>query len=220
MTYVLHIGDPAYSSWSLRGWLLLRAFGIPFETRLHRMYDPAFDAYQAAEAPARTVPMLEWTEGGRRARVWDSLAIAETLAERHPDAGLWPADPTARAAARTLAAEMHAGFAALRAAAPMNTRRTPRPIAVGEPVAKDLSRLAEIWTWALDHFGGPWLGGARFCAADAFYAPVAFRIAGYALPVAPAARRYADALLDHAAVAEWRAMAAADPRFIGRYESI
>jgi glutathione S-transferase len=220
MTYVLHIGDTPYSSWSLRGWLLLHAFGLPFETRLHRMYDPAFDAYRAAQAPARTVPLLDWGESGRTARVWDSLAIAETLAERHPEAGHWPAAPESRGAARSMAAEMHAGFAALRQAAPMNVRRDGPALAPSDAVRADLARLCALWGWALDRFGGPWLSGADFCAADAFYAPVAFRIRGYRLPVAGAAEAYAQRLLDHPSVAAWEAQARADPRRIPFYESI
>jgi glutathione S-transferase len=220
MAYTLHIGDPAYSSWSLRGWLLLRAFGIPFETRLHRMCDPAFDAYRASQAPARTVPMLEWRDAAGAIRVWDSLAIAETLAERHPDAGLWPSATEPRAAARTLSAEMHAGFAALRAEAPMNTRRHGLPVAVSAALRADMDRLAEIWVWALERFGGPWLAGGRFCAADAFFAPVAFRIVGYALPADDVSLRYAERLPGHQAVAEWRALADLDPRRIDYYETI
>jgi len=101
--YVLHIGDKAYSSWSLRSWLLLLAFGPPFREQTHAMYDPAFDTCQAGHAPVRTVPMLSFTEGGRDVRVWDTLAIAETLAGRHPDAGHTPTRATGRATRRRAA---------------------------------------------------------------------------------------------------------------------
>lgn len=220
--YVLHIGDKPYSSWSLRGWLLLRAFGLPFRERLHPMYDPAFDAYRAEYAPARTVPMLEFGDGGRAVRLWDTLAIAETLAERHPDAGHWPRDPAPRAAARALAAEMHSGFAALRAAAPMNTRRDKPLAAVAPEVAADLDRLAQLWTWARGLAGerGPYLFGAAFTAADAFFAPVAFRVKGYRLPVGPDAAAYCAALRAHPAVAAWAADADASPRRVDFYESL
>jgi glutathione S-transferase len=222
MTYVLHIADKPYSSWSLRGWLLLEAFGLPFEERLHRLYDPEFDAYRASVAPARAVPCLEWVEAGERVVLWDSLAIAETLAERHPEAGLWPDGAGPRAAARAMAAEMHAGFMALRQAAPMNSRREARPIAVSEAVRENLDRLSALWGWARGRWGagGPYLFGARFTAADAFFAPVAFRVSGYALPVPAEAAAYLAALRAHPAVAAWVADAARDPRRIERYEAV
>ena len=175
--YRLSTGDKAYSSWSLRGWLLLAAFNLPFEDVPVRMYDPEFDAMKAAKAPARTVPILEWDQDGQTRRVWDTLAIAETLAERHPQAGIWPADPWPRAIARTLAAEMQSGFPAFRNACPMNIHRDPAPLkAPPDGVAGDVARLGELWRWALTETGGPWLGGPRFSAADAFYAPVALRL--------------------------------------------
>ncbi|MFN3615214.1 MAG: glutathione S-transferase [Rubrimonas sp.] len=227
MAYIIHIGDTPYSSWSLRGWLLLAAFDLPCDIRLHRMYDPAFAAFQRAAAPARTVPTLEWDQDGQPVRVWDSLAIAETLAERHPAAGHWPEDPAARAAARSLAAEMHSGFVALRQACPMNVRRKgvqPRAFANGTPesVATDLSRLAAIWAWARGRWGagGPFLFGARFTAADVFFAPVAFRVVGYGLVMEREALDYVAALLAHPSVAAWRDMAFADERFIEDYERI
>ena len=216
--YRLTIGDTAYSSWSLRGWLLLAGFDLPFEERLVRMYDPAFDAMQVANAPARTVPQIEWDEDGRTHRVWDTLAIAETLAERHPQAGIWPADVGHRAIARSLAAEMHSGFSALRDACPMNIHRPPAPLkAPLEGVAQDVARLGLLWSWALAQTGGPWLGGPRFSAADAFYAPVVLRLHEYALS-APGTGAYADRLLAHPAVARWIAMAKADPRRLTLYD--
>ena len=219
--YMLHIGDKPYSSWSLRGWLLLRAFGLPFEERLHRMYDPEFDAYRASHPARRSVPALEWVEDGATRMVWDTMAIAETLAERHPDAGHWPADAAARAAARICAAQMHAGFTALRSAAPMNTRRD-RPLAVSDAMRDDLDRLQALWAWARGSHGadGPWLFGARFSAADAFFAPVAFRVIPYHLPLDGPGRAYVEALRDHPAVREWTDAAAADPRVIDHYEAI
>jgi len=216
--YTLIIGDKAYSSWSLRGWLLLAGFGLPFRERLAPMYDPGFERLAAEHAPARTVPQLEWQEAGRTHRIWDSAAIAETLAERHPEAGIWPADPWARAVARTVAAEMHSGFAVLRSACPMNLHREARPLA--EPpgdLARDLDRLGELWAWARREAGGPWLGGAEFSAADAFYAPVAFRLRSYALTT-PETEPYVTAVLSHEAVERWRADAVADPRRLTLYD--
>jgi len=148
--YRIFTGDKAHSSWSLRGWLMLAAFDLRFEDVPVRMYDPAFDALKAACTPARTVPIPEWDEDGRTRRVWDLLAIAETLYERHPDAGIWPADPGLRALARVLAAEMHYSFAALRDACPMNIHRTPSPLwKPPEGVAADVARIGELWSWAL-----------------------------------------------------------------------
>ncbi len=224
MNYVLHVADTAYSSWSLRGWLALHAFGLPFEHRLHRLYEPDMDAFRAAHEPARTVPALGWREGGEDVFVWDSLAIVETLAERHRDAGHWPEPPAARAAARALAAEMHSGFRDLRVAAPMNTHRRDRPAQTppSDGVRADLARLEALWGWARGRWGagGPYLFGAAFTAADAFFAPVAYRVTGYALPVAGPARAYAEALQAHPSVAAWAEMADADARRIDRYERI
>jgi len=216
--YRILTGDKAYSSWSLRGWLLLAAFDLPFEDRPVRMYDPEFDAMKAANAPARTVPTLEWDQDGVTRWVWDTLAIAETLAERHPEAGIWPADRHHRAIARTLAAEMHAGFAALRSACPMNIHRDPTPLKnPPEGVAADVTRLGELWRWALAETDGPWLGGPRFSAADAFYAPVALRLHEYALSALGSAD-YVKRLLDHSAVTNWISMAKADSRRLTRYD--
>lgn len=216
--YRIYTGDKAYSSWSMRGWLMLAAFGLPFEDRPVPMYDPAFDAYQKAKAPVRTVPMLEWDEAGATRRVWDTLAIAETLNERHPEAQIWPADPHHRAIARSLAAEMHSGFAALRAACPMNIHRAPAPHpALPESAGADAARARRLWAWALTATGGPWLGGPAFSAVDAFYAPLALRFEEYALPT-EGVSHYLDQLLVHPAVARWVAGAKADPRRLARYD--
>jgi glutathione S-transferase len=218
--YTVTIGDKAYSSWSMRGWLLLAAFRIRFEEETVPMYTAAFEAMQRERAPARTVPMIEWREEGRVRRVWDSLAIAETLAERHPAAGIWPRDRRLREIARCLAAEMHSGFEVLRRACPMNLHRDGRPLP--EPpdgLEADLDRLAALWTWALAETGGPWLAGPEFSAADAFHAPVATRLRSYAL-VRPETAGYAERVLGHEAVRRWTGSARADPRRIARYEEM
>lgn len=216
--YRIVIGDKAFSSWSLRGWLSLAAFGLDFEEVPVRMYDPEFEAMKAARAPARTVPILEWDEGGLIHRVWDSLAIAETVAERHADAGHWPADPRCRMVARALAAEMHSGFAALRGICPMNLHRDgSAPVAAGPDLAADLDRLETLWSWALSETGGPWLGGAAFSMADVFYVPVAFRITGYGLG-RPGLDPMVARLLNHPPVRDWQSQALADPRRIAIYD--
>ena len=205
MTYDLILGDYAYSSWSLRGWLLLDRFGLPYRTRLVDFNASASVGEQLADlAPARTVPTLVTPEG---AIVSDSLAIAEELASRHPDAGIWPADPRARATARTLAAEMHSGFAALRTACPMNLRTAYTGVSPSEAVLADLARIETLWNHARAICAppGPWLCG-DYSAADAFFAPVTARIAGYDLPVSDAARAYVAAHLADPAFRRWRAM--------------
>lgn len=204
MTCTLAIGDRAYSSWSLRGWLLFDAFGIPVTLRQARLHTDELPRLLAAEfAPARSVPALRLADG---AVVMDSLAIAEELASRHPEAGHWPADPAHRAAARSLAAEMHAGFQALRSHCPMNLRASYTDCAPPAEVLADLARLEAIWAWARETTGspGPWLCGA-YSAADVFHAPVATRIATYNLPVGPAAQAYVDAHLSHPSFRRWRA---------------
>lgn len=216
--YTLTIGDKAYSSWSMRGWLLLAAFRIKFVEELVRMYDPAFDAMQAETAPARTVPQLSWTEDGRTRRIWDTAAIAETLAERHPGAGHWPRERAHREVARVLVAEMHSGFSVLRSACPMNIHRQATPLAAEpEGLSADLDRLAALWAWAREETGGPWLAGELFTAADAFYAPVASRLSSYAL-VRPETAEIVEKILGHDAVRQWFAAAKADPRRLARYD--
>lgn len=206
MTYTLAIGDRAYSSWSLRGWLLFEKFGIPVSTELLNFNDGSVADQLAAIglAPARTVPTLKTAEG---AILSDSLAIAEELASRHPEAGHWPSDPKARAIARTLAAEMHSGFGPLRETCPMNLRVSYHGFEPPEEVLADLARLEEIWALARRETGatGPWLCG-DYSIADVFYAPVAMRIATYGLPVGPEALAYVDAHLSDPALRRWRAM--------------
>ena len=214
MSHDLLIGDRAYSSWSLRGWLLFEAFDLPVRPVLVHMYDPAFRETLADWPPARTVPVAR-----RGDVVWsDSLAIAEGLAESDPRAGHWPRDAPSRALARSMVAEMHSGFCALRAACPMNLRVAWRGFDVGNAVRADLDRIAMLWARARDMAGdGPWLFGA-YSAADAFFAPVAMRIAGYALPVPDTARAYVDAHLAHTPLRRWRAMGEAADRTLREYD--
>jgi glutathione S-transferase len=202
VTWTLAIGERCYSSWSLRAWLLFDAFGIPVTTVSAPMYTPGFSRVLARFAPARTVPAARVSE----AIIWDSLAIAEELASRHPEAGHWPADPVRRAAARSMAAEMHSGFAALRNHCAMNLRTAYRDVPVPETVRTDLDRIERLWSQA-----DGWLFG-KYCAADAFFAPVAMRIAGHDLQVGRAARAYVDRHLAHGPLRRWRALGlAVDP---------
>lgn len=208
MTYDLAIADRAYSSWSLRGWLLFDAFGLPVRTHTARLYTDEVQQLLTGFFPARTVPAMRTPDG---TVVPESLAIAEELASRHPDAGLWPADPAARAVARALASEMHAGFTALRSHCPMNLRVSYSDCAPTDAVRTDLARLELLWSWARRQTGAQdaWLCGA-YSAADAFFAPVAARIAGYNLPVGAEAAAYVAAHLAHPSFRRWRAMGFAD----------
>ncbi len=204
MTYQLAIGDYAYSSWSLRGWLLFEKFGIERVTTLVDFSTKDVAEQMRAFHPARTVPTMRTPDG---AVVSDSLAMAEELASRHPEAGYWPANPKARATARALAAEMHSSFFALRGECPMSLRTAYDWTQPSEAVLQDLARIEEIWTYARTTCApeGPWLCG-EYGAVDAFFAPVAARIAGFSLPVSDAAMAYVHAHLSDPAFRRWRAM--------------
>lgn len=208
MSYTLIIGDRSYSSWSLRGWLLFDAFGIAVKTRFARLYSDELPQMLAPYAPARTAPTMICDDG---TVVFESLAIAEELASRHPDARIWPQDARARATARVLASEMHAGFTALRSHCAMNLRVSYTDCAPTDAVLADLARLQAIWAWARVQSGaqGPWLCG-EYSAADVFFAPVAARIAGHNLPVSTAAQDYVAAHLAHPSFRRWRAMGHVD----------
>lgn len=212
MAYRLVMGNQAYSSWSLRGWLLLRAFGIDFEHEVVRLFVPGYQDFLDACHPAASVPALRVTDDEGSFVVWDSLSIAEFLHERHPDAGIWPANTRARAAARSLCAEMHSSYTALRGSMPMNLRREYRSFVADPATQTDIDRIQALWTWAMQHWGGegPYLFGARFCAADAFYAPLASRFRTYGVPLEAGPKRYADALLANPATREFYAAGLAE----------
>ena len=207
MPYDLVIGDRAYSSWSLRGWLLFDAFGLPVKTHSVRLYTDELATMLKGYFPAKTAPTMRTPDG---VVVPETIAIAEELATRHPEAGIWPTDPKARAIARVLAAEMHAGFVALRDHCPMNLRVSYTDCAPPDTVLADLKRLELLWKWAQDQTGShTWLCGT-YSAADAFYAPVAARVATYNLRLGPQAQAYVDAHLAHPSFRQWRAMGMAD----------
>ncbi|CAM8667897.1 Gst Glutathione S-transferase [Paracoccaceae bacterium] len=207
MTYDLVIGDRAYSSWSLRGWLLFDAFGLPVKLHTARLYTDELPTLLKQFHPGKTAPTMRTPDG---VVVPETIAIAEELASRHPEVGIWPPDPKARAVARVLAAEMHAGFTALRSHCPMNLRVSYTDCAPPEAVLADLARLEVIWDWARDQTGSTvWLAG-DYSAADAFFAPVATRIATYNLPVSDRAMAYVQAHLAHPSFRRWRAMGLVD----------
>ncbi|MFM7656849.1 MAG: glutathione S-transferase N-terminal domain-containing protein [Paracoccaceae bacterium] len=207
MTYDLVIGDRAYSSWSLRGWLLFDAFDLPVRLHVARLYTDELPRLLKQFHPGKTAPTMRTPDG---VVVPETIAIAEELASRHPEAGIWPADPKARAVARVLAAEMHAGFTALRSNCPMNLRVSYEDCAPPQAVLDDLARLEVIWDWARAETGAKvWLAG-DYSAADAFFAPVATRIATYNLPVSDRAMDYVQAHLAHPSFRRWRAMGLVD----------
>lgn len=204
MTYDLFLGDRTFSSWSLRGWLMFVKFDIPVTTRFVGLYSGTMARDLAPLAPARLVPSLRLPDG---TVVGETLAMAETLAERHPDAGLWPVDAADRATARWLVSEMHAGFSALRGDCPMQLLRQYDGFAPSDAVRDDLARLETLWDHAraTRKVDGPWLFGA-YSLADVFYAPVCARIAGYGLPVGKAAQDYVATTLGDPTFRRWRAM--------------
>ncbi|MBR9650964.1 glutathione S-transferase [Thalassovita aquimarina] len=203
MSYQLYIGDQSFSSWSLRGWLMLEKFGLPYETHLAGLYSSTFQQDLAGLSPAHLVPVLKTPEG---TVIGETQAIAEELNSRHPELQMWPEDPAARAFARWISAEMHAGFAVLRAECPMQLLHQYAGFAVSDTLRADLDRLELLWTKAREDFGaeGPWLFG-RYSLADCFYAPVAARIAGYDLPVGDVASYYVATTLADPAFQSWRA---------------
>ena len=198
-TLTLVLGTKNYSSWSLRPWLLLRHLGIAFAERVIHFDTQEFATQVPQLSPSRRVPVLLHGE----LRVWDSLAICEYASELAGGRG-WPADPALRAEARSLAAEMHAGFPALRAACPMNARARNRRVPMTPELARDVERVTAIWDACRrrPRATGPWLFGA-YSAADAMYAPVALRFLTYGLPAAGAAADYLQAVLADAELRRW-----------------
>ena len=211
----LTIANKNYSSWSLRPWFLLSALDIPF--REQRVPLAQADTRQRilTVSPSGRVPVLQDGE----LAVWDSLAICEYIAERFPDRAVWPRDAAARAQARSISAEMHSGFAALRSRMPMNCRARGRTVEGSDELTQDIARVQSIWRTCRSRFGtsGAWLFGA-FSAADAMFAPVAFRFATYGVDGDDVVRPYGRTLLDHPAMRRWAADAAAEPEIIESFE--
>ncbi|MBN9451086.1 MAG: glutathione S-transferase family protein [Bosea sp.] len=213
----LLIGNKCYSSWSLRAWLLMRASGIAFTEQLVPLDEPGFKEAIFATAPGSggTVPTLVDGE----IAVWETLAICEYLHDTQPQAGIWPRDKAARAHARAIASEMHAGFTALRGACPMNLGKRFAARDRGPGVARDVERLTSLWRQARARFGagGPFLYGA-FSAADAMFAPVVTRLDTYGIAVDPVSRDYMQAVLALPAYREWLAAALAEPWIVAQDE--
>ena len=211
----IYVGNKNYSSWSLRAWLALRRTGAPFQEQVMDISYAAPREPIRRINPAGRVPALR--DGGLL--VWDSLAICEHLAERFPEAHLWPEGRDARAIARSACAEMHSGFQALRQNMPMNIRRRSPGKGRAEGVAEDIARITELWGDCRERFGsgGDFLFG-RFSNADAFYAPVVTRFRTYAVDLDATCRRYSDAVLALPEMAEWCAAAEAEAATIERYE--
>lgn len=218
MTLKLFIGNKTYSSWSLRGWLAVRQSGLPFEEVVVPLYNGDWDKTREGDEYAPSggkVPIL-W-DGD--IVVWDSLAIVEHLNDKTGNTRFWPADEAARAMARSMAAEMHSGFAALRREHSMNIRRIFPPQTPSEAVQADIARLMEIWAQARARFGG---GGdflfGEWSAADIMFAPVVTRLVTYSLPAARFAHAYVQAVIAHPFMQDWIAGAQEEDWVIEKFE--
>jgi glutathione S-transferase len=211
----LVIGNKNYSSWSLRAWLTLREAGIAFEEERIGFSDPDFGGRVRRYSPAGRVPVLIDGE----VVVWDSLAIAEYIAEKFPDKKLWPQDARARAQARSICAEMHAGFTDLRHRLSMNCEATLPLGRLEIAVQRDIDRIVDIWSRARETHGagGPFLFG-RFTIADAYFAPVVWRFVTYVIPLPAAARAYLETMTGLASMKEWLAAARAEEDFVANDE--
>lgn len=199
--YTLYIANKNYSSWSLRPWVLMQTLSIPFEEKLSPFNAVSNREKYKVFSPSALVPCLH--DGD--VIVWDSLAITEYLAEQN--SGVWPEDPVARAWARSAAAEMHAGFGALRQECSMSCGVRIKLNRISPALQQNIERLNELWGEGLSRFGGPFLTGDKFTAVDAFYAPVAFRIQTYGLPVNDQSLSYVKNLLALESMQQWEAAA-------------
>nr|WP_210340692.1 glutathione S-transferase family protein [Methylocystis sp. Sn-Cys] len=209
----LVIGNKRYSTWSLRPWILLKEFGVPFEEIVIPLYREDSKGALLTHSPAGKVPILHDGETS----VWDSLAIIEYVADLYPDLVIWPRKRETRAHARSLACEMHAGFAALRSECSMNFGRAPRPMSLTETARADAARIDAAWRDALGRHGGPFLFG-QFSAADAMFAPVVQRFDAYMVPVSEESQRYMDAIKSLASWREWSVSAKSEEWRLPQYE--
>jgi glutathione S-transferase len=215
MTLKLVIGNKNYSSWSMRPWLALRASNIPFEEILISLYSGEADKQRILDhSRSGKVPIL--IDGD--VTVWDSLAIIEYVAERFPEKRLWPEQAAKRAHARSVSAEMHSGFAALRNECGMNLHRPVRSIELSAEASANIVRVEEIWSECRDRYGGPFLFGTAFGAADAMFAPVVHRFRNYAVEVKPQTQAYMDTMMVQPAFAEWTKAGLAETTIIEKFE--
>ncbi len=211
----LVIGNKNYSSWSLRPWALMTELGIPFSERMLKFDSEDWEANISRLSPARMVPVLWEGEPGDGFATFDTVAIVERLGELYPDRGVWPVDARARSRARSLVANFHSGYAALRSAMPMNIR-SHHPGKGHEPdVMADIERLTTFWRDTRAEFGtrSPYLFG-NFSAADAYFLPVASRFATYDPPMDSETEEYCRALLDTKAMREWSRAARLETEFV------
>jgi glutathione S-transferase len=205
MTYTLIVGTRSWSSWSLRPFVALKATGAPFEVvdiRLRQSEHPTTHEQILEYSPAGKVPVLKIEESGNTVTVWDSLAICETLAERHPAAQLWPDDAAVRAMARSYACEMHSGFADVRDQLTMDFARKTQLPQLREDTQKQIARILAAWQSALDSYKGEFLFG-KLSVADCMYAPVVSRFDTYGVAVPAPVRDYMDRMLALPAMREW-----------------
>jgi glutathione S-transferase len=207
--YTLVIGNKNLSSWSLRPWLALKMAGVPFEETLVRLDQPETRASIANYSAAGKVPVLKIEENGQTLTVWDSLAICETIAERHPEAQLWPADAASRALARSYAAEMHSGFADVRQNLSMWFAKKVETPALDEATNKQVARIINAWETALDGRDDGFLFGT-FSIADCMYAPVVSRFVTYGIELPAASAAYVARLMALPALQDWKAGAEAE----------
>lgn len=206
-TATLVISSRNYSSWSLRGWLMVRLAGLPCEVRSVDSSDAAARAELLLQSSSIRIPYLEH-DG---LQVWDVLAIAEYLHERFPDAGMMPADRTARARCRAISGEMHSGFAALRSSLPVNLRALRPRFPIWSGVRADIERITEIWRECVQEWGGPYLFGGKLSVADAMYAPVCTRFATYDVDLDAVSAAYRNAILDLPDMKAWTEEAKREP---------
>jgi glutathione S-transferase len=209
----LVIGNKRYSSWSMRPWILMKEFRLPFEEVIVPLYREESKSALLAQSPAGKVPVLR--DGDMN--VWDSLAIVEYLADLYPNLLIWPQERETRAHARALACEMHSGFAALRSECPMNFGRSPQPASLTEAARADADRIGAAWRGALARYGGPFLFG-QFGAVDAMFAPVVQRFESYMVPVSDEARHYMHAIKSLASWQEWSLSARSEEWRLPQYE--
>jgi glutathione S-transferase len=215
----LVIGNKNYSSWSMRAWVALRGCGVAFTERQLKFESQGWRDNIGALSPSGLVPVLWEGDVGTGFATWDTLAIIERAHELSPSSGVWPADPRARARARSICSEMHGGFRALRGAMPMNIRSRYPGKGMNPDVAKDIARIGALWGAAKKDFGGggPYLFG-EFSAADAYFAPVASRFATYDVKLDGPAKELQQALLDAPAVRAWSAEAVKETEFVAEDE--